>query len=182
MNRYQFENYISEYLDNTLSIAKRKEFETYIAENPEAEKLVVSVRQLKSQLRDLPDVKTSSGFTDTLLKRIKSQQIQSTVQSKRKSTFLGFTPVVTGLISLVLIAIVVISIDLLPENTPLPGSFQSADSPANDKMRTLATDPSVQPNPNFTLIADEDSTLFNDNDSNRSVPIEDKIQFVKNPQ
>ena len=34
MNRYQFEDLISEYIENELSLSKRKEFETYLEENP----------------------------------------------------------------------------------------------------------------------------------------------------
>jgi len=75
MNRYQFENYISDYLDNALSVAKRKEFESYISANPEAKELVESLRSLQSQMKKLPEIKTSAGFTDRLKERITNEQV-----------------------------------------------------------------------------------------------------------
>ena len=35
MNRYQFEDLISEYIDNELHLGKRKEFEDYLNKNTE---------------------------------------------------------------------------------------------------------------------------------------------------
>ena len=34
MNRYQFEDLISEYIDNEITLSKRKEFEDYMKDNP----------------------------------------------------------------------------------------------------------------------------------------------------
>ena len=84
------------------------------------------------------------------------------------------------MISLVLIAIVFIGIDMLPERVSIPETFQSADIPANNLINT-ASDSVLQANLNFTLITD-DSTFINDTDSNKALQLEDKIQFVKNPQ
>ena len=44
MNRYQFEDLISEYIDNELPLGKRKEFEDYLSNNTDAEALVNSIR------------------------------------------------------------------------------------------------------------------------------------------
>ena len=181
MNRYQFENYISDYLDNTLSVAKRKEFESYIAENIEAKGLIDSLRRLQSQLQKLPVVKTSAGFTNRLKERITTEQVKIALQSVKKPTYFGFTPIVSGMISLVLIAIVFVGIDLLPDKASFPETFQSADIPTNNSLNTAVIDSGMNANPNFTLISD-DSTFINDNDSNKSLQLEDKIQFVKNPQ
>ena len=40
MNRYQFEDLISEYVENELSLSKRIEFEAYLEENTDAQYLV----------------------------------------------------------------------------------------------------------------------------------------------
>ncbi len=180
MNRYQFENYISDYLDNALSVAKRKEFESYISANPEAKELVESLRSLQSQMKKLPEIKTSAGFTDRLKGRITNEQVSIASQSVKKPTYFGFTPIVSGMISLVLIAIVFIGIDMLPERVSNSETFQSADIPTNNLLNT-ASDSVLQANLNFTLITD-DSTFINDTDSNKALQLEDKIQFVKNPQ
>ena len=45
MNRYEFEDKISDYLDNQLSVAERKAFEDYYNSNDEAKELVESIRK-----------------------------------------------------------------------------------------------------------------------------------------
>ena len=74
MNRYQFEDLISEYIENELSLSKRKEFETYLEENPEARSLVDSVRYTMDTMRSLPKVKANpnlilNGVTNPYLPR-----------------------------------------------------------------------------------------------------------------
>ena len=44
MNRYEFEDKISDYLDNQLSISERKEFESFLENDDEAQVLLESVR------------------------------------------------------------------------------------------------------------------------------------------
>ena len=44
MNRYQFEDSISAYLDNELNIADRKVFEEYMNSNIDAKNLVDDIR------------------------------------------------------------------------------------------------------------------------------------------
>ena len=72
MNRYQFEDLISEYIENELSLSKRKEFETYLEENPDARSLVDSVRYTMDTMRSLPKVKANTKFNERLMTRIKT--------------------------------------------------------------------------------------------------------------
>ena len=44
MNRYEFENLISDYLDGELSFSKRKEFESYLEENEDAKLLFLGLK------------------------------------------------------------------------------------------------------------------------------------------
>ena len=44
MNRYQFEDLISSYIDNEITLSKRKEFERYMKDNPDSEKLVSAIK------------------------------------------------------------------------------------------------------------------------------------------
>ncbi len=75
MDRYQFEGYISDYIENTLSIAKRKEFELFLEEHPESKEQVEAVRSTILQLKNLPVAKTSddlwSNYSNTLLNNTK---------------------------------------------------------------------------------------------------------------
>ena len=71
MDRYQFEDLISEYIENELSLSKRKEFESYLENNPDALELVNAIRLNIEKAGTLPKIKTSSKFNDRLLNRIK---------------------------------------------------------------------------------------------------------------
>ena len=44
MNRYEFENLISDYLDDSIPFKMRKEFEDYLKKDPGAESLVNNIR------------------------------------------------------------------------------------------------------------------------------------------
>ncbi|MED5426316.1 MAG: zf-HC2 domain-containing protein, partial [Candidatus Neomarinimicrobiota bacterium] len=62
MNRYQFEDLISEYIENELSLSKRKEFEAYLEENPDAKGLVESIQTNMAQMKTIPEVRVSPDF------------------------------------------------------------------------------------------------------------------------
>ncbi len=70
MDRYQFEGYISDYIENSLSIAKRKEFEKFLTEHPESKEQVTAVHSTMLQLKRLPPAKTSDDFMVKLQKRV----------------------------------------------------------------------------------------------------------------
>ena len=117
MNRYQFEDLISEYIENELSLSKRKEFETYLEENPEARSLVDSVRYTMDTMRSLPKVKASPKFNERLMTRIKSDIERSDTPIPSKGTFFGFTPIHASLMTGLVIAFVFVSMQLFyPES------------------------------------------------------------------
>ena len=117
MNRYQFEDLISEYIENELSLSKRKEFETYLKENPEARSLVDSVRYTMDTMRSLPKVKANPKFNEQLMTRIKSNIERSGTSMPSKGTFFGFTPIHASLMTGLMIAFVFVSMQLFyPES------------------------------------------------------------------
>ena len=63
MERYQFEDLISDYIENKLPVAKRKEFEAFMEENLEAKKQIESIRSLLNSMKDLPEIKTSDNLS-----------------------------------------------------------------------------------------------------------------------
>ena len=73
MNRYQFEDLISEYIENELTISKRKLFESYLEDNPDAKDLVESVRINQGKMKSLPKVSSSSDFNTRLLAKIQKR-------------------------------------------------------------------------------------------------------------
>ena len=56
MDRYQFEDLISAYIENELSLSKRKEVESYLAENPLEEKLIKQVSLNMKTLKNSPKI------------------------------------------------------------------------------------------------------------------------------
>ena len=67
MSEASFENLISAYLDNELSAEERTRAERLLADDPNAAKLLESLRDQKSRLHQLPRYKLDNGFADRLL-------------------------------------------------------------------------------------------------------------------
>ena len=106
MNRYQFEDLISEYIENELSLSKRKEFETYLEENPDARGLVESIRTNMAQMKTIPKVIVSPDFNDRLLARIHSDNNRLDIPIISQRTIFGFTPIYASLMTGLVIAFV----------------------------------------------------------------------------
>ena len=89
MNRYEFENLISDYLDGSIPFKMRKEFEDYLKKDPDAESLVNNIRITISNMNKIKKVKTSEDFNEKLLKRVKKESL---VSRSNNNTIFGFTP------------------------------------------------------------------------------------------
>ena len=71
MERYEFEDLISDYLENSLSLKKRKDFELYLSENPGSAELVDQMKNTIMQMKSVERVTTSVDFMDRLMNKIK---------------------------------------------------------------------------------------------------------------
>ena len=71
MNRYEFENLISDYLEGELSFSKRKEFESYLEENEDAKLLFLRVKNTLNDMKNAEKISTSENFNSKLLSKIK---------------------------------------------------------------------------------------------------------------
>ena len=94
MNQYQFEDLISDYIENKLTISKRKDVEQYLKENPKDELKVNQVRENILFLKSLPKTKVSSDFDSKLIDRIKKEAAKPL--KKRvitKKNIFGFKPI-----------------------------------------------------------------------------------------
>lgn len=116
MDRYQFEDLISDYIENNLSMSQRKEFETYLENYPKAKEQVESVNQLMGSMKSMPVVMTSNSFVDDLYNRIAAEKKAKSVVKTTRS-FAGYTPLMAGLSAVVVIAIVVLGLEFMPVNT-----------------------------------------------------------------
>jgi len=180
MDRYQFEGYISDYIENSLSIAKRKEFEQFLLENPESKKMVESIRSTMSHLKHLPGVKTSDDFVAKLQERVAKQRDVIPVQhGNRKPLIFGFTPLTAGMMSLVVLAIVFVGYELMPS-----GSNPIAVPPqitTNNVMPNPVNYNQVTPVNAESAIAElqEDSSQVEEDIQQISPELEGKINYVR---
>ena len=177
MNRYQFEDLISEYIENELSLSKRKEFETYLEENPDALDLVESVRSNMTRMKSIHRIKASPDFNDRLLARIQTNRAQLDRPTPSQRTFFGFTPVHASLMTGLVIAFVFVSMQLFsPEESGLPTQTKIY---AEDIVPSLSnpTLQNVNPRAPDLVEAEEDSSL----EDNKNKPQKDfskQMHFV----
>ena len=72
MDYNKFEDRISDWIENTMDIRDRKEFEEFLTENPEYKSKVDSVRNSINIMKSAPSLKTSEAFDSKLQDRINS--------------------------------------------------------------------------------------------------------------
>ena len=60
MNRYEFEDKISDYIDNQLSSSERKAFENYAEENREAKELLSSTKNVIDLIKEQPPLPSTA--------------------------------------------------------------------------------------------------------------------------
>ena len=161
MNRYQFEDLISEYIENELTISKRKLFESYLEDNPDAKDLVESVRINQEKMKSLPKVSSSSDFNTRLLAKIQKGAATLPQPEESQRTYFGFLPLHASLMTGLVIAFVFVSIQLFsPDETNSSSQNQLY---ANDQVPSLSNsglDDVVQKIPDLVDVK-EDSSLEN---------------------
>ena len=91
MDRYQFEDLVSAYIENELSLSKRKEVESYLAKNPLEEELIKQVSLYMKTLKNSPKIAAKENFNKRLLGRIKSENSHLALKSKSEKTLFGFS-------------------------------------------------------------------------------------------
>ncbi|MFQ6678163.1 MAG: anti-sigma factor family protein [Fidelibacterota bacterium] len=174
MDRYQFEDLISEYIENNLSMSLRKEFETYLDDHPGAKEQIKSVKQIMESMKSLPIVKTSDSFTDNLYKRITViNEGKST--AKPTHTFAGYQPLMVGLSAVAIIAVLMLGIELAQPKTPQPAGFPS--NMAEGKDYNNIPDVNRRAQDELLVENEDDSTDFNLQNSQKN-GFEDQIQLV----
>ena len=160
MNRYQFEDLISDYIENKLPIAKRKKLEAFMEANPEAKDQLESIRLLMKSMKKLPEVKTSDEFTAKLMKRVEFEKNRPSakkyVASTVGKTYFGFTPVYATVMTALVVAFVVVGMQLVPKTNNsivLPRSITAETSEIPE-----STNPKLYQNDDIMLAEDDDST------------------------
>ena len=182
MNRYQFEDLISDYIENKLPIAKRKKLEAFMEANPEAKDQLESIRLLMKSMKKLPEVKTSDEFTEKLMKRVEFEKNRPSAKKYATSTvgktYFGFTPVYATVMTALVVAFVVVGMQLVPKtnnSTVLPRSITAETSTIPE-----LTNPKPYQNEDIMLAEDHDSTDVDGSVRVKSGQIDDKIKLVGN--
>ncbi|MDP6727051.1 MAG: hypothetical protein QF847_07365 [Candidatus Marinimicrobia bacterium] len=172
MDRYQFEDLISDFIENKLSMTQRKDFETYLDENPEAMQQLDSVKQVIASMKSMPEVSTSTDFMKNLNKRIAAEkEAQSVVKTTR--SFAGYTPLMASLSAVVVVAVVLLGLEFIPEtNNQATFSPTMAEQQVDD-LPILPT----QPNDDI-LAENEDDSTHVDEDMPNTTDFKDRIQLV----
>ena len=87
MDYNKFEDRISDWIENSMDIKERKEFEQFLTENPEYQKKVDSVRKTINIMKNTPSLKTSEDFDKKLQDRINALS----ENKKTSSGIMGFS-------------------------------------------------------------------------------------------
>ena len=148
MNRYEFENLISDYLDGLIPFKKRKEFEDYMKDDKDAEALVSNIKTTISEMNNSQKVKVADNFNEKLLSRVKNEGIVS----KPNNTILGFTPFYDWILSCLCVAFFVVTSQLINVS-------QDSSSAIKTSQYTVELE---QNNPSYSKSVDLDKKLIVD--------------------
>ena len=149
MNRYEFENLISEYLDGSIPFKKRIEFEDYMKDDKDAESLVRNIKTTISEMNNLQKVKAADNFNEKLLSIVKNEVI---VSGPPNNTILGFTPFYASILSCLCVAFFVVASQLINVS-------QNSNSEIKTNQYTAELE---QNNPSYSKNVDSDKKLIVD--------------------
>ena len=176
MNRYQFEDLISSYIENEITLSKRKEFERYMKDNPDSEKLVSAIKGNIVKLNHFPRLKVKSSFNNILKSKIDDFNSNPKLENAKNLIF-GFSPLNASFLFGLSIAFIVISFQLIISNF----DYQQA-SESQFVNNELSNDIIPSRNPNIVIDSDlanveEDTSKSEINKLDRK-DLSNKIQFV----
>ena len=109
MDYNKFQDRISDWIENTMDIRDRKEFEKFLAENPEYQSEVDSVRNTIDIMKAAPSLSTTKDFDKKLQDRINLLRNND----KSHTDILGFSKQNFAFLTLSLLCIFMLSVYLL---------------------------------------------------------------------
>ena len=176
MNRHQFEDLISSYIENEITLSKRKEFERYMKDNPDSMELVSAIKNNIKKLNQVPRIKVKSSFNDNLKSKIDDLNSNPKI-GKANDLIFGFSPLNASFLSGLCIAFIVITFLLINPNFTYQKTSQS--KIANNGLSNNLT---TSRSPNKVIDSDlanveEDSSKSEMNEKDRK-DLTNKIQLV----
>ncbi len=172
MNRYEFENLISDYLDGSIPFKKRKEFEDYMKEDKDAEALVSNIKTTISEMNNSQKVKVADNFNEKLLSRVKNEGIVS----KPNNTILGFTPFYASILSCLCVAFFVVASQLI--NVSQDSSFEIKTNQYTAELEKNTPSYSKNVDLEKKLIVDSNIDSLQDKTEKEKPNNSNKIKFV----
>ena len=91
MDRFEFEDLISAYIENDLSLNKRKEIEAYLYKNASQHKLVEQIANNMKALKKLPKIASKDNFNQRLMEKIESKNFEMNLAGTKSGNIFGFT-------------------------------------------------------------------------------------------
>ena len=172
MNRYEFENLISEYLEGELSFSKRKEFESYLEENEEAKSLFFRVENTLNDMKNAEKISTPKNFNSNLLSKIKDK---APLLPSDRSNIFGLSPLHASIFSSLCLAVIFISYSLIAPKPVSNSNLEYSLVPV-DKSQKVAQSQIVKNNTSFT--ANDKSDSLDVNTKEYKPDKNNKIKFV----
>ena len=172
MNRYEFENLISDYLDGELSFSKRKEFESYLEENEDAKLLFIRVKNTLNDMKNAEKISTTDNFNSKLLSKIKDK---APLMPNDRSNIFGLSPLYASIFSSLCLAVIFISYSLIAPKFASSSNAEYSMVPVDNSQKGTQSK-IIKNNTSFTDNDKSDSLDVNTKEykSNRN----DKIKFV----
>ena len=155
MDYNKFEDRISDWIENTMDIRERKEFEEFLAENPEYQSKVDSVRNTINIMKAAPSLNTSKDFDKKLQDRINLLSNND----KSSTDILGFSKQNFAFLTLSLLCIFMLSAYLLQ---PSQSNYFIADE--NVATQELDSDEEDKKLKEVELLNDVNGSFVSDKD------------------
>ena len=180
MDRYKFEDSISAYIDNELSLTDRQEFEEYIEKNPDAKSILEDILKNINLIKSLPKVKASSTFMSKLLEQVEFEKNKPSakVVHRPSNTFFGFTPLYASIMSVLIVSFITIVYTLWPENMDRPNSLPKIKDNIVTTTTTIDSLTNIINN-DQTLVSATSDSADTTNNKRTKVNLDGKVNFVK---
>ncbi|HJM11948.1 MAG TPA: hypothetical protein QF484_02070, partial [Candidatus Marinimicrobia bacterium] len=123
-------------------------------------------------MKSMPEVSTSTDFMKNLNKRIAAEkETQSVVKTTR--SFAGYTPLMASLSAVVVVAVVLLGLEFIPEATNQATFTPTMAEQQVDDLPVLPTQPNDE-----LLAENEDDSTHVDEDMPNTTDFKDRIQLV----
>ena len=176
MDRFEFEDLISAYIEMDLSLKERKDIEAYLDENPSQNQLVEQIASNMESLKKLPKITSKNNFNQKLMERIKSNNLDMNMAVTKKGNIFGFTFINASVLLGLLLFLMVLSFEI----TGLMPSFNNnSSSQFTDNKKFFKKDDTMKKNKKDKTSNPNLTTIQNDSTKKEKVDFSRNIKYVK---